>query len=59
MRTHLLILVLLAVTAGWAWTQHPLLFVAVIVTAVVMVWSCDRDNKRDGLAPYRYPGGDQ
>ena len=62
MRTYLLVLVTLAVTAVWAVSSHPLLLVLLAMLTFTMLWSCDRDNrpKRDELAPrspYQNVGG--
>lgn len=44
-------------TVAYIVTEHPLLFVALAVAAVVLAWVGLRDDP-DELAPYKFPGGD-
>lgn len=47
-----------ALTVAYIVTEHPLLFVALAVAAVVLAWVGLRDDP-DELAPYKFPGGDR
>jgi hypothetical protein len=56
--TIVALVVVSVLTVAYVLTEHPLLFVALAVAAVVLAWVGLRDEPEQ-LAPYRYPGGDQ
>lgn len=58
MSTIVALVVVSVLTVAYVLTEHPLLFVALAVAAVVLAWVGLRDEPEQ-LAPYRYPGGDQ
>lgn len=58
MSTIVALAVVSVLTVAYVLTEHPLLFVALAVAAVVLAWVGLRDDP-DELAPYKFPGGDQ
>lgn len=58
MSTIVALAVVSVLTVAYVLTEHPLLFVALAVAAVVLAWVGLRDEPEQ-LAPYRHPGADR
>lgn len=58
MSTLIALAVVTVLTVAYVLTEHPLLFIALVVAAAVLAWVGLRDEPEQ-LAPYRFPGADR